>query len=146
MFGGDGRSDSSVPTRHVSGNMLAFPPNVEPKDMVVSIMNVLVTGGAGFIGSYVVRELMRANHTIIAFDLQIAQNSLDDVLNEGQRASVNLVAGDIADGAGLCETIGKYEVETLAHLASPPNDPWIAENYAPGFSCSDPWTHPLRAK
>lgn len=82
-------------------------------------MNVLVTGGAGFIGSYVVRELSRANHNVVAYDIQIAQNSLDHVLDEAQRSSVNLVAGDVTDAAALTETVRKYDVEAIAHLASP---------------------------
>ena len=82
-------------------------------------MNVLVTGGAGFIGSYVVRELYRANHTVVAYDIQIAQNSLDHVLDEAQRSGVSVVAGDVTDAAGFTQTIRKYDIEAIAHLASP---------------------------
>ena len=82
-------------------------------------MNVLVTGGAGFIGSYVVRELIRAAHTVVAYDIQIARNALDHVLNEAQRSSVTLVAGDVTDAARITETIRKHEVEAITHIASP---------------------------
>lgn len=82
-------------------------------------MNVLVTGGAGFIGSYVVRELLRQKHAVVAYDIQIAQNSLDHVLSDAERSRVSLVAGNVTDAAALTETIRKYKVESIAHLASP---------------------------
>ncbi len=82
-------------------------------------MNVLVTGGAGFIGSYVVRELIRAHHTVVAYDIQVTQNSLDHVLSDDERSRVILVAGDMTNTAGLNETIRQYDIETIAHLASP---------------------------
>ena len=82
-------------------------------------MNVLVTGGAGFIGSYVVRELIRAHHTVVAYDIQIAQNSLDHVLSEDERSRVILVAGDMTDAAEFNKALRQYDIEAIAHLASP---------------------------
>ena len=82
-------------------------------------MNVLVTGGAGFIGSYVVRELIKAGETVVAYDFQISRNALDHVLNEEQRSLVHLVEGDVTDGAKIREMIDKHNIEAIAHLASP---------------------------
>lgn len=82
-------------------------------------MNILVTGGAGFIGSYVVRELIKAGETVVAYDLQISRNALDHVLNEEQRSLVHLVEGDVTDGAKIREMIDKHNIEAIAHLASP---------------------------
>lgn len=82
-------------------------------------MNVLVTGGAGFIGSYVVRELINAGETVVAYDFQISSNALDDVLGKAQRSMVHLVEGDVTDGAKIRTVIDKYKIEAIAHLASP---------------------------
>jgi nucleoside-diphosphate-sugar epimerase len=82
-------------------------------------MNVLVTGGAGFIGSYVVCELIKAGHNVAAYDRQITHNSLDHVLSGPQPSNLTLVAGDVTDAAKLSETIRQYRIDAIAHLASP---------------------------
>lgn len=82
-------------------------------------MNVLVTGGTGFIGAYVVSELLQAGHTVVAYDIQIAQNSLDGVLKEADRSRAILVEGNVTDSAGLALAIQMNDIEVIAHLASP---------------------------
>ena len=62
-------------------------------------MKVLVTGGAGYIGSHAVRELLEAGHTVTV---------LDD-LSRGHRAAVppevRFVEGDLGDAAALAEAL-----------------------------------------
>jgi nucleoside-diphosphate-sugar epimerase len=82
-------------------------------------MNILVTGGTGFIGAYVVRELLQSGHAVVAYDFQIAQNSIDGVLEEADRSRATLVEGNVTDSAALALAIQKYEIEVIAHLASP---------------------------
>ena len=62
-------------------------------------MNILVTGGAGYIGSVVAAQLVRAGHRVTVFDN----------LSHGKRRAVppgvEFVLGDIADGRTLKDVI-----------------------------------------
>lgn len=75
-------------------------------------MNVLVTGGAGFIGSHVAEALLNAGHRVV----------IVDNLHTGSRA--NLPAGatfyqaDIVDQARLAEIFANEEIEAISHQAA----------------------------
>jgi nucleoside-diphosphate-sugar epimerase len=67
----------------------------------------------------VVRELIKAGETVVAYDVQISRNALDHVLDEAQRSMVHLVEGDVTNGARIRDAIDKHDIEAIAHLASP---------------------------
>jgi len=75
-------------------------------------VNALVTGGAGYIGSIVTEELVRARHSAIA---------LDD-LSTGHRAAVPplalLVPGAIQDPERLREAFTTKSIDCVIHLAA----------------------------
>jgi UDP-glucose 4-epimerase len=73
-------------------------------------VRVLVTGGAGYIGSVIVEELLREGHTPVVFD------SLDKGRRAALPAEVAFVCGDIHDTALLRETITRHEVEAIIHM------------------------------
>ncbi len=88
-------------------------------------MKIVLTGGAGYIGSACLRWLLRHGHDPIAFDN----------LSEGNRGAVpegRLVIGDILDTERLAAVLREHRAEALMHfsaLASVPdsiNDP---DNY-----------------
>jgi len=78
-------------------------------------MNVLVTGGAGFIGSHVADELLRAGHRVV-----IADN-----LHTGRRENVPSGAvfyeADICDEKMLAEIFEKKHIEAISHQAARAN-------------------------
>jgi UDP-glucose 4-epimerase len=75
-------------------------------------MNVLVTGGAGFIGSHVAETLLNAGHRVVVVDN----------LHTGNRA--NLPAGatfyeaDILDRASLDSLFANEQIEAISHQAA----------------------------
>jgi UDP-glucose 4-epimerase len=82
-------------------------------------MNVLVTGGGGFIGSHVVDRLLAANHDVIVFDqVEGWHADSDATFVKGDITSVDSVA-DALDG-----------VDTIFHLAAVSNVDVIAEDPA----------------
>jgi nucleoside-diphosphate-sugar epimerase len=80
---------------------------------------VLVTGGAGFLGSYVVRDLLRAGENVVIFDSTVGSNVLDSVLDFDERQSVVIEQGDISDGWLLLRLCERHAVDRVVHLASP---------------------------
>jgi UDP-glucose 4-epimerase len=80
--------------------------------------SVLVTGGAGFIGAYVVEALLAQGHPVVAYDLQPRGNVLDLLLPAGTPGLV-LEAGEITDGWRLLDICRRYRIGAAVHLASP---------------------------
>jgi UDP-glucose 4-epimerase len=73
---------------------------------------VLVTGGAGYIGSHVVRQLTEAGFEVIVFDN--LSTGFADALVYGEK----LVVGDLADSEQLIEVISRYGIKTILHFAA----------------------------
>ncbi|HEX6912188.1 MAG TPA: UDP-glucose 4-epimerase GalE [Longimicrobium sp.] len=75
-------------------------------------MRVLVTGGAGYIGSEAVRQLAEAGHDVVVFDN----------LYQGHRAAVDgraeLVHGDLADRAAVDAVMARHRPGGILHFAS----------------------------
>ncbi|MDI1310110.1 MAG: UDP-glucose 4-epimerase GalE [Methylotenera sp.] len=74
-------------------------------------MNVLVIGGAGYIGSHMVKMLLDAGHQVVTFD-NLSSGFRDAVLGG------EFVKGDLADTQLLCEVFEKYQPEAVMHFAS----------------------------
>lgn len=74
-------------------------------------MNILVTGGAGYIGSHTCVELLAAGHTIVVFDN--FSNSHPESLARIERITGQrpiLVEGDIRDQAAIEQPCGATSV------------------------------------
>ena len=73
-------------------------------------MNILVTGGAGYIGSHAVKRLLREGHTPIIFDNLCRGNSWALITEH--------VMGDLTNKAQIQSSLEQYEIEAVMHFAS----------------------------
>jgi dTDP-glucose 4,6-dehydratase len=82
-------------------------------------MRILVTGGAGFIGSALVRNLIaNSDHEVLVYDkLTYAGvlSSLDPVAGSNR---YHFIQGDIADAEAVAAAIATFRPEVIAHLAA----------------------------
>ena len=74
-------------------------------------MNVLVTGGAGYIGSHIVKVLRAHGHTCVAYD-NLCNGHAPAV------GDVQLVRADVADGEALVETMRREAIDLVIHMAA----------------------------
>src|SRR5213079_800617 len=75
-------------------------------------MKVLVTGGAGYIGSVVTEELLNDGHEAVVYDNLI----------KGHRAAVDerarFVEADLMDGDALRGALKDHRIEAVVHMAA----------------------------
>ena len=84
------------------------------------VRRILVTGGAGFIGSNLVRHLVEqhANYLIVNLDALTYAGNLEN-LKEVERAdNYRFVKGDICDGPLLERLFAEYRIDGVIHLAA----------------------------
>jgi len=74
-------------------------------------LTVLVTGGAGYIGSHAAKALSRAGHQVVVFDNFVAGHR--EAAKYGE-----LVEGDIVDTAAVRAALGRFGVEAVMHFAA----------------------------
>ncbi|MBM4074691.1 MAG: NAD(P)-dependent oxidoreductase [Planctomycetes bacterium] len=79
--------------------------------------SVLVTGAGGFIGTWVLRELIRRDMTPIAFDVQRNEERWDRILGPGV-AKVSFVSGSLLDRDFMRSIVREHRVTHLIHLAA----------------------------
>ncbi len=102
-------------------------------------MNILVTGGAGYIGSVVVEETLRAGHKTVVFD-NLVKGHREMVASEAV-----FVEGDLLDRPLLERTFLENDIEAVIHMAAyslvgeSVNDPakYYLNNVVAGISLLD---------
>jgi UDP-glucose 4-epimerase len=83
------------------------------------VATYFVTGGTGFLGAYVIRDLLAANHRVTAFDLFPDRPMLELVAGPGPARDVRVVRGDVTLAAQLFGALREAAAEAIVHLASP---------------------------
>ena len=81
-------------------------------------MNVLLTGGTGYIGSHTAVVLTNAGHRVTLFDnLCNSQRDLVSRLEEITGQAMDFVEGDVRDTALLSSTFKQYNIDAVIHFA-----------------------------
>jgi UDP-glucose 4-epimerase len=75
-------------------------------------MRILVTGGAGFIGSTTAAHFIAAGHEVIVFD------NLSRGHRQAVPAQAEFIQGDVCDRAALDAVMAKFQPEAVAHFAA----------------------------
>ena len=94
----------------------------------MSARKVLVTGGAGFVGSYIVRRLLRDGHHVIVYD-SFVQYMIPDADREqpnfalrlrGVQDKIRLIRGSTLDKDDLRRVIAHEHPDVIIHMAAMP--------------------------
>ena len=91
--------------------------NINPSKKFWYKRSVLVTGGAGFIGSWLSHDILKLGARVVILDIKDKLPSLgrplDAVLEQG-----TFVQGDVRDESILKSVYSKYNIQTIFHLAA----------------------------
>lgn len=88
--------------------------------MTRSFQSILVTGGAGFIGSHVIRTLLKnhENAQIVNFDLLTYAGNLENLRDIEDNRNYQFVRGDIQDRKLIDALFQKHQFDAVVHLAA----------------------------
>jgi dTDP-glucose 4,6-dehydratase len=81
-------------------------------------VKILVTGGAGFIGSAVVRLAIKRGHAIVNVDAQTYAACLDNVASVANNPSYSFEQADIRNRDALDDIFQKHQPSAVMHLAA----------------------------
>ncbi len=82
--------------------------------------NIMVTGGAGFIGSNFVRYMLDKypHYHILVYDKLTYAGNLDNLLDVDDDPRYHFVRGDICDATAVAEAIQAYRIDTIVNFAA----------------------------
>lgn len=88
-------------------------------------MNILVTGGAGFIGSHTCEALLAKGHDVICvdnfndyYDPAIKRRNIEEISKHPQASSFRLVEADICDADAMQKLFSEEKIDKIVHLAA----------------------------
>lgn len=89
-------------------------------------MNVLITGGTGFIGALLTRDYVEKGDRVVIFDVAPNLSRVADVKRE-----VTIIQGNVAYASEVCNVVRDHNIDLILHLGSmlsAPSDanPWAA--------------------
>ena len=104
-----------------SDNSLSeFLADRKPEKKMTTNKNILITGGAGFIGSHVVRLFVNKypHYNIINLDNLTYAGNLENIKDIETKSNYTFVKADIADMERIKEVFQEYQIDQVIHLAA----------------------------
>ncbi len=85
-----------------------------------NLKNILITGGAGFIGSHVVRRFVNnyPDSKIVNLDKLTYAGNLENLTDVENKPNYTFVKGDIMDAVFIDELFKKHSFDGVIHLAA----------------------------
>ena len=82
--------------------------------------NILVTGGAGFIGSAFIRHMVKTypHYNIICYDKLTYAGNLDNLLDVSDAENYRIERGDIADRNAVKAALSEHQIDTIVNFAA----------------------------
>ena len=82
-------------------------------------MNILITGGAGFIGSAVIRYLINeTDHKILNVDKLTYAGNLESLTTIANNSRYHFCQADISDQADITQLFKQFQPDIVMHLAA----------------------------
>ncbi len=76
-------------------------------------MSILITGGTGFIGTHLARQLLKRDLDVVLFDICPDLSLLEDV-----REKISIVTGDLASRTDVFKVVKEYDVKSVYHCGA----------------------------
>jgi UDP-glucose 4-epimerase len=81
-------------------------------------MSVLITGGSGFVGTWVLRELLAAGEEIVVYDIARGDSRWNSILGANSSSRFKFVQGDLLNQVQLEQTFDDFDVSHVIHLGA----------------------------
>lgn len=82
-------------------------------------MHILITGGAGFIGSALIRHLLNhTEHQVLNLDKLTYAGNLESLTTVADHPNYRFVQADIADNVAVSQALTEFQPDAIMHLAA----------------------------
>lgn len=80
-------------------------------------MNVLITGGYGFIGAWITKALLNRGDSVSIYDLQEDPRRLNLIMPPDDVRKVRFIPGDVCNPSALAAALAQFQITHVIHLA-----------------------------